>query len=110
MEALILVAESRGPAILARIGGLRALNRNHDREFNPTRKDPHWAGANSTGSAMTVFFYVNTSKRPATLTTSRCLQTRLPRKRAASPREERGEGEQPASVDHLDDLLLLWVN
>jgi hypothetical protein len=48
-EALILVAESGGPAILARIGGLRALNRNHVREFNPTRKDPHRAGANSTG-------------------------------------------------------------
>lgn len=42
MEALILVAESGGPAILARIGGLRASNRNHVREFNPTRKDPHW--------------------------------------------------------------------
>ena len=28
-----------------------------------------------------------------------------------SPREEaRGEGEQPASVDYLDDLLLLRVN
>lgn len=27
-----------------------------------------------------------------------------------SPREERREGEQPALVDHLDDLLLLRVN
>jgi hypothetical protein len=25
------------------------VDRNHVREFNPTRKDPHWAGANSTG-------------------------------------------------------------
>ena len=42
MEALILVAESGGPVMLARIGAMRALNRNHVREFNPARKDPHW--------------------------------------------------------------------
>jgi hypothetical protein len=39
-EALILVAKCGGPAILARIGGLRSLNRNHVHELNPTRKDP----------------------------------------------------------------------
>lgn len=49
MEALILVAESGDLAILARIGGLRASNRNHVREFNPTRKNPHGAGANPRG-------------------------------------------------------------
>jgi hypothetical protein len=42
MEALILVAESGGPTMLARIGVMRALNRGHVREFNPSRKDPHW--------------------------------------------------------------------
>jgi hypothetical protein len=42
MEALILVAESGGPTMLARIGVMRALNRRVERVFNPDRKDPHW--------------------------------------------------------------------
>jgi hypothetical protein len=42
MEALILVATSGGPTMLARIGVMRALNRNVVREFNPDRKDTHW--------------------------------------------------------------------
>jgi hypothetical protein len=42
MEALILVAESGGPTMFARIGIMRALNRGHVREFNPDRKDHHW--------------------------------------------------------------------
>ena len=42
MEALILVATSGGPTMFARIGVMRALNRGHVREFNPSRKDPHW--------------------------------------------------------------------
>jgi hypothetical protein len=42
MEALILVAETGGPAMFARIGIMRALNRHHVRDFNPKRKDPHW--------------------------------------------------------------------
>jgi hypothetical protein len=42
MEALIVVAETGGPTMLARIGVMRALNRGHVREFNPSRKDPHW--------------------------------------------------------------------
>src|SRR6202047_2987942 len=42
MEALILVATSGGPTMLARIGVMRALNRGHVREFNPGRKDHHW--------------------------------------------------------------------
>jgi hypothetical protein len=46
MEALILVATSGGPTMFARIGVMRALNRNVVREFNPDRKDPHW-GAGS---------------------------------------------------------------
>ena len=40
MEALILVATS--PTMFARIGVMRALNRGHVREFNPSRKDTHW--------------------------------------------------------------------
>jgi hypothetical protein len=43
IEALILVAESNGgPTMLARIGIMKALNRNVERTFNPNRKDPHW--------------------------------------------------------------------
>jgi hypothetical protein len=42
MEALILVAESGGPTMLARIGIMRALNRHVERVFNPGRKSHHW--------------------------------------------------------------------
>ena len=42
MEALILAASLGGPTMFARIGMMRALNRNVKREFNPSRKDPHW--------------------------------------------------------------------
>lgn len=42
MEALILVAETGGPTMLARIGVMRALNRHVERVFNPDRKDHHW--------------------------------------------------------------------
>jgi hypothetical protein len=42
MEALILVAESGGPTMLARIGVMRALNRHLERVFNPDRKETHW--------------------------------------------------------------------
>ena len=42
MEALILVAETGGPTMLARIGVIRALNRHVERVFNPDRKDLHW--------------------------------------------------------------------
>jgi hypothetical protein len=42
VEALLLVVELSGPTIMARIGMLRALNRNVVRVFNPSRKDTHW--------------------------------------------------------------------
>jgi hypothetical protein len=42
MEALLLVAESGGPTMFARIGVMRALNRHVEREFNPDRKDTRW--------------------------------------------------------------------
>ena len=42
IEALLLVAESGGPAMFARIGVTRALNRHVEWKFNPDRKDPHW--------------------------------------------------------------------
>jgi hypothetical protein len=42
MQALILVAESGGPPMLARIGVMRTLNSHVERVFNPDRKDPHW--------------------------------------------------------------------
>jgi len=41
MDALILVAETSGPTMLARIGVMRALNRHVERVFNPDRKDHH---------------------------------------------------------------------
>jgi hypothetical protein len=41
MEALILVATSGGPAMLARIGIMRALNRRVERVFDQSRKDKH---------------------------------------------------------------------
>ncbi len=42
MEALILVATLGGPTMLARIGVMRALNRNVERMFDQSRKDTHW--------------------------------------------------------------------
>ena len=42
IEALILVAETDGPTMLARIGVMRALNRHVERVFNPDRKETHW--------------------------------------------------------------------
>jgi hypothetical protein len=42
MEALILVAETGGPTMLARIGIMRALNRHVERVFNPDAKTHHW--------------------------------------------------------------------
>jgi hypothetical protein len=42
MQALLLVAEHDGPTMLARIGVMRALNRNVERVFNPDRKDKPW--------------------------------------------------------------------
>ena len=42
MEALILVAETGGPTMLARIGVMRALNRHVERVFDPDRKSHHW--------------------------------------------------------------------
>lgn len=42
MQALILVAESGGPTMLASIGVVRALNRHHIPEFNPPGKEPQW--------------------------------------------------------------------
>ena len=38
MEALILVATLGGPTMFARIGVMRALNRNVERVFDPSRK------------------------------------------------------------------------
>jgi hypothetical protein len=46
MEALILVATSGGPTMFARIGVMRALNRNVEHVFDPDRKDHHWGRRN----------------------------------------------------------------
>jgi hypothetical protein len=42
VECLILVAEKNGPTMMARIGIMKALNRNVVREFGSSRKDTHW--------------------------------------------------------------------
>jgi hypothetical protein len=42
MQVLLLVAEHDGPAMFARIGVMKALNRHVERGFNPSRKDTHW--------------------------------------------------------------------
>jgi hypothetical protein len=42
MQALLLIAEHDGPTMFARIGIMRALNRNVVREFDSSRKDTHW--------------------------------------------------------------------
>jgi hypothetical protein len=42
IEALILVVELGGPAMMARIGVMRALNRHVERVFDPDRKSHHW--------------------------------------------------------------------
>ena len=42
VEALMMAAEDRGPLMHARIGMLRALNRNVERVFNSSSKDTHW--------------------------------------------------------------------
>jgi len=41
VEVLIMAAEGRGPLMHARIGVMRALNRNVERVFTD-RKDHHW--------------------------------------------------------------------
>jgi hypothetical protein len=41
-QALILVATSGGPTMLARIGVMRALNRHVERGFEPSGKKHHW--------------------------------------------------------------------
>ena len=43
IEALILVAETNGPTMFARIGVMQALNRHHNRDSNPKQKEPHWS-------------------------------------------------------------------
>jgi hypothetical protein len=42
VEALLLVVELNGPTMMARIGVMRALNRNVERAFDTSRKDMHW--------------------------------------------------------------------
>jgi hypothetical protein len=42
VKALLLVVELNGPTMMARIGIMRALNRNVERTFNSSRKDTHW--------------------------------------------------------------------
>jgi hypothetical protein len=49
-EALLMSAEDRGPLMHARIGVLRALNRNVERTVTD-RKDSHWGAGSSRGTS-----------------------------------------------------------
>ena len=42
MEALMIVATRGGPTMFARIGVMRALNRQVVRAFNPRPQNTHW--------------------------------------------------------------------
>ena len=42
IQALLLVAKSGGPTMLARIGIMQALHRHEIREFDTDRKPHHW--------------------------------------------------------------------
>ena len=53
VEALLLVVELNGPTMMARIGMLRALNRNVEREFDSSRKDTHWGEGQAEEGRMT---------------------------------------------------------
>ena len=44
IEALILVVEFGGPTTFARIGVMRALNRDVECVFDPSRKEHAWRG------------------------------------------------------------------
>jgi hypothetical protein len=37
-----MAVDGRGPLLHARVGMLRALNRDAEREFNPDRRNTHW--------------------------------------------------------------------
>ena len=45
VEALLLVVDLNGRTMMARIGVMRALNRNVERVFDSSRKDTHWGKA-----------------------------------------------------------------
>ena len=45
MQALLLVAKSGGPTMLARIGIMQALHRHEIRMFDTDRKPHHWESA-----------------------------------------------------------------
>ena len=42
IQMLIDAAEDRGPMLFAKMGISRAVNRNVERGFDPSRKDTHW--------------------------------------------------------------------
>ena len=62
-SALLLVVELNGPTMMARIGAMRALNRNVVREFDTTEGSSLGAPETEKGLRMTVLIYVNTSKQ-----------------------------------------------
>jgi hypothetical protein len=49
VDCLIGAAEGRDFLLHARIGVLRALNRNVERTFDSSRKDAHWGSESSRG-------------------------------------------------------------
>jgi hypothetical protein len=60
----MLVVEHGGPTMFARIGVMRTLNRGHVREFNTSRKEPHWGGESSRGTNEVLFAHSYTRPNP----------------------------------------------
>jgi hypothetical protein len=42
MQVLLLVAEHDGPSMFARVDVMRAIDRDVERVFDPSRNDKHW--------------------------------------------------------------------
>jgi hypothetical protein len=58
IESLMLVAEFGGPAMFARIGVMRALNRHAEGVFDPSRKETHYLPLHSATSKYDADFLV----------------------------------------------------
>jgi hypothetical protein len=53
IECLLLLVKLGGPTMFARIGIMRALNRNVERAFDSSRKDKHWGTPQAGAGSMT---------------------------------------------------------
>jgi hypothetical protein len=58
-----MAVQGRDFLMHARIGVLRALNRNVERTFNPDRKDTHWGKRKLIGVLAALYFAVRWTER-----------------------------------------------